>query len=325
MDNETRQYLVLGRSSKPQQSASKEVTSHQVRPEPRPEPRVESRSRVEADGGNHPTRLSQLNSTRLDWAGPGWAGLNLALRRLASQQAVEPRPFVLGVPSSPSNKRKQSDCVPFLNGILLATEENHTATVLVPCPVLIRRCYMLPSLPRPESSSPALLLHDLGSTYLPLLCASCQRPILPSSATTHPATLPPRPTLPLSVQYAHRHLPHIAPLHTDIHTHLHTRTHTAIPPPSVPNYGKAKSASSVIPTPQHSRIGRSTQPVQLYKTREQPGRGVCSATLLCMKTRTTRTTPNPSLAADHTQVPILAVQPFPAPICFSTPAHLAQH
>lgn len=222
--------------------------------------------------------------------------------------------------------------MPFLNGILLATEENHTATVLWSWSALIRRCYMLPSLHRPDPFVSCCAPPALHCTFTcRSLCASCQRPILP--ILRHHPPCHPRPTL-LSISTA-RYTPYLPTkqhhlhTHTQTHTHIHarkrSRPHLFLFP--VPNYGKAKSASAVIsPLPlAHSPVGRSTQPAQLYKTREAPGRGVCSATLLCMKTRTSRTTPNPSFAADHTQAPILAIQPFPAPICFSTPAHLAQH
>lgn len=214
MDNETRQYLVLGAA--PNLSSQHRSMSRRIKSSQSPGQSRESRGNRESRLTAETTRLDSLNSTRLDWA-----ELNLALQRLASQRAVEPRPSVPGVPSSPSNKRKQSDCVPFLNGILLATEENHTATVLVPCPVLIRRCYMLPSVPRPESSSPTLLLHHLGSTYR----SSAPLVSVQSSHPPPPPTLPPRPTLPLSVQCSHRHLPHIAPLHTHIHTQTYTHAH----------------------------------------------------------------------------------------------------
>lgn len=193
----------------------------------------------------------------------------------------------------PPNKRP-ADSVPFLNGILLATEENHTATVRPRASVLIRHC---------TSCAPA------HAPTAPLrLSSASQSSILRGDPT---------PPLPIHIHYIHT---------TRGYTHTYnTRTQRAIPPPSVPNHGRR--AIPPLPSyqfpPQHL-VGRSAQPVQLcyavQDLREAPDRGACSATLLCMKTRTT---PNPSFAADHTQARLLALQPFPASFCFSTPAHHA--
>lgn len=183
------------RGSKPQRSAVSIRAGH-VASGQSPGRGIESRARLMEETTRLDSTRLDSTSTWLDWA----AGL-LGWAEPCAAQAV------------PSNKRQQSDCVPFLNGILLATEENHTATVLVPGPALIRRCYMLPSLPRPDPSSTALLLH----MHLPLLRASRQRPILHPPP---PPTLPPRPTPPLPIQHGKRTYTQ----HPSEHTRTYTRT-----------------------------------------------------------------------------------------------------
>lgn len=258
------------------------------------------------------------SSTRLDSTGLGWAEPCAA--RAGKAQQPKPDQCPRGAEQPIQQEAVRTVC-PFLNGILLATEENQGCNrpCALPCshsPLLHAASLCLLSLAL-IPCSPALLLH----MHLPLLRASSQRAILPHPPP--PPTLPPRPTL----LYQLRHTTRTYTNTLGIQTYTHTNRDRKFPPPSVPNYGNPKSASAVISSLPLYPIGRSAQPVQLYKTRERepPGRGFCSATLLCMNTRTTRTTPNPSFAADHTQAPILAAQPFPAPICFSTPAHLAQH
>lgn len=133
--------------------------------------------------------------------------------------------------------------MPFLNGILLATEENHTATVLWSWSALIRRCYMLPSLHRPDPFVSCCAPPALHCTFTcRSLCASCQRPILP--ILRHHPPCHPRPTL-LSISTA-RYTPYLPTKQHHLHTHTHTharkrsRPHLFLFP--VPNYGKAKSA-----------------------------------------------------------------------------------
>lgn len=133
MHHERRRYLIPGAAPDRQQSASEQVTSHQVGA--RVSQSRESRLAKETS----PTRV-------------GWAGLNLALRELASPApAVEPRPLSPGCRAGRPHQQETAvrQCVPFLNGILLATEENHTATVLVPW-----LCSHSPLLPAALSPSP---------------------------------------------------------------------------------------------------------------------------------------------------------------------------
>lgn len=71
MDNETRQYLVLGAA--PNLSSRHRSMSRRIKSSQSPGQSRESRGNRESRLTAETTRLDSLNSTRLDWAGPGWA------------------------------------------------------------------------------------------------------------------------------------------------------------------------------------------------------------------------------------------------------------
>lgn len=115
---------------------------------------------------------------------------------------------------------------PFLNGILLATEENQGCNrpCALPCshsPLLHAASLCLLSLAL-IPCSPALLLH----MHLPLLRASSQRAILPHPPP--PPTLPPRPTLLYQLRHTTRTYTNSTG-HTNIHTHTHMETGSSRP------------------------------------------------------------------------------------------------
>lgn len=87
MDNERRQYLVLGAA--PNLNSQHQSRSRRINSKPGPESRVQNRgSRLTTET----TRLdsSRLDSTRFNSTRLGWAGLNLALRGLATSLHSSP-------------------------------------------------------------------------------------------------------------------------------------------------------------------------------------------------------------------------------------------
>lgn len=137
MDYERRRNLRPWRSSKLSVSASKQVTPHQVKARVK-----ESReSRLMGETLRIGFNPARLDSTRL-----AWAGLNLALRRLA-KHSNRARPVSPGRRAAHPTGGSPN-CVP--------VPERHPACdgrkptlqpSLWPDSVLIRRCYMLPLIP----------------------------------------------------------------------------------------------------------------------------------------------------------------------------------
>lgn len=239
------------RGSKLSVPASKQVTPHQVRA------RVRARVRADSRASSVERRWSSVNGRR--WrlmvaSDPStrrtWAGLASVPRR---RRAAHPAASLVVPERHPACDGRKPTLQPSL----------------LPCSILIRRR-------RYNAASPLALIPRLLHSSCTCTCRSSAPLVSVQSCLIlrhHPHlkcylvyTLPPRPTLLWSLQYTHS-----TPTH--LFAYKHNR-HRKFPPPSVPNYGNPDPPSAVISSLQQYPFGRSTQPVQLYKTRgrEAPGR-----------------------------------------------------